>query len=109
MHRDRFFAVVDLGATNVRVSYGNAEGLRDKISEKTDKESGPEGVAEQIIQMMELLHIKIAAIGAVPAISNLYRLGPFCEFFISLSIRFRCASTLAFLSGFSTSANSSPL
>ena len=63
MLRDRFYAAVDLGATNVRVSYGNAEGLREKITERTDRESGPEGVADQILQMLELLDVRFQAIG----------------------------------------------
>jgi glucokinase len=63
MHRDRNYAAVDLGATNVRVSYGDAEGLREKITEQTDRESGPEGVADQIIQMLELIDVRISAIG----------------------------------------------
>ena len=63
MHRERYYAAVDLGATNVRVSYGNAEGLREKITERTDRESGPEGVADQILQMLELLDVRFQAIG----------------------------------------------
>lgn len=63
MLQDRFYAAVDLGATNVRVSYGNAEGLREKITERTDRESGPEGVADQILQMLELLDVRFHAIG----------------------------------------------
>ena len=71
MHRERFYATVDLGATNVRVSYGNAEGLREKITEKTDRESGPEGVADQIIQMLELIDVRLSAIG-VGSIGPIY-------------------------------------
>ena len=41
MHRDRFYAAVDLGATNVRVSYGNAEGLREKITERAARKGSP--------------------------------------------------------------------
>ena len=63
MHQERYYAAVDLGATNVRVSYGNAEGLREKITERTDRESGPEGVADQILQMLELLDVRFQAIG----------------------------------------------
>jgi len=71
MHRDRFYAAVDLGATNVRVSYGNAEGLKEKITERTDRENGPEGVADQILQMLELLDARFSAIG-VGSIGPIY-------------------------------------
>jgi len=71
MHRERFYAAVDLGATNVRVSYGNAEGLRETITERTNRESGPEGISDQILQMLELIDVRISAIG-VGSIGPIY-------------------------------------
>ena len=71
MHRERFYAAVDLGATNVRVSYGNAEGLRETRTERTDREGGPEGISDQIIQMLELIDVRISAIG-VGSIGPIY-------------------------------------
>ena len=71
MHRERFYAAVDLGATNVRISYGNAEGLKEKRTEKTDRESGPEGISDQIIQMLEYIDVRLSAIG-VGSIGPIY-------------------------------------
>ena len=44
---------VDLGATNVRVGIGTKEGrILKKISEKTDKSHGSDGISKQIIGMI---------------------------------------------------------
>ena len=59
----RFYAAVDLGATNVRVTYGDMTGIRAKLMEPTDRGSA-EGVVEQIIRMIRDLGIlEPAAIG----------------------------------------------
>jgi glucokinase len=59
----RFYAAVDLGATNVRVTYGDMTGIKDKLMEATDRGSA-EGVVEQIIRMIRELGIREpAAIG----------------------------------------------
>ena len=47
---------VDVGATNVRVGVGDNNGhILKKISAKTDKTHGSEGIAQQIIQMIHKL------------------------------------------------------
>lgn len=47
---------VDLGATNVRAAVGDNKGrILRKLSEKTDKQHGPEGISAQIIRMIRLL------------------------------------------------------
>ncbi len=57
------YAAVDIGATNVRVSYGDADGLKEKLSERTDRDNGPGGVARQIIRMLCSLDVNVKAIG----------------------------------------------
>ena len=60
----RIYAAVDIGATNIRVAYGDATGIKRKITEATDRNSGADGIAVQIIRMVRSLHIKgLAAIG----------------------------------------------
>lgn len=49
----KFYAAVDLGATNVRVASCSSSRLVKKISENTDRASGPKGIATQIIRMIE--------------------------------------------------------
>jgi glucokinase len=44
---------VDLGGTNVRIALGDKEGrILARLSEKTEKTKGPEGVSNQIIEMI---------------------------------------------------------
>ena len=58
------YAAVDIGATNVRVAFGDEEGLIKKVVEKTDRENRPEGVSAQIIRLVRSLDIEeLAAIG----------------------------------------------
>jgi len=49
------FAGVDLGATNVRVARGDENGIERKLAEPTDRSGGADGVAAQIIRMIEAL------------------------------------------------------
>jgi glucokinase len=47
---------VDVGATNIRITLGNETGqILTKISEKTDKNKGPESISNQIIKMIHSL------------------------------------------------------
>jgi glucokinase len=56
MVRGNYAIGVDLGATNVRVGIGTAEGrILVKICEKTDKSHGSEGISAQIIGMIHSL------------------------------------------------------
>lgn len=57
------YAVVDLGATRVRVARGDGRGLADKLVESTETRGGPEGVVDQIIRMIRALGISASAIG----------------------------------------------
>jgi glucokinase len=57
------FIAVDLGATNLRVATGDKNGIQRKISEKTDRVNGPNGVANQIIKMVKSLNPNPEAIG----------------------------------------------
>ena len=50
---------VDLGGTNVRVALGDENGrILAKISERTEKAKGPEGVSEQIARIIHYLEEK---------------------------------------------------
>jgi len=52
---------VDLGGTNVRVAIGDDEGrILAKVSERTDKSRGPEGISEQIARIIHYLEKKEA-------------------------------------------------
>ncbi len=51
----RGFVAVDIGATNVRVSSGDEQGLGRKVSERTDVDHGPEGISDQLIRMVKAL------------------------------------------------------
>ena len=58
------YAAVDLGATNVRVARCSSTRLLEKTSERTDRASGQEGIADQIVCMIESLDIEgLEAIG----------------------------------------------
>lgn len=57
------FIAVDIGATKIRVASGNMEGIDEKITEKTDRRNGPEGVSQQIIRMIRELVDSPEAIG----------------------------------------------
>jgi glucokinase len=58
------YVAVDLGATRVRVAYGNEAGLKEKLVEFTNTSQGPTGIAIQIIEMINKLNVKkIVAIG----------------------------------------------
>jgi glucokinase len=47
---------VDVGGTNVKIVLGNETGqILTKVSEKTEKNKGPEGVSNQIIEMIHSL------------------------------------------------------
>jgi glucokinase len=43
---------VDIGATKLRVAFGNQEGIISKLIEDTDKNHGPLGISAQIIRMI---------------------------------------------------------
>jgi len=50
---------VDLGGTNVRVALGDEKGrILAKVSERTEKTKGPEGISEQIAQIIRYLEKK---------------------------------------------------
>jgi len=52
---------VDLGGTNVRVAIGDDKGrILAKVSERTDKSRGPEGISEQIARIIHYLEKKEA-------------------------------------------------
>jgi len=60
----RLYAAVDLGATNVRVAYGDKTGIKKKLMRATDKSRGAGGIAAQITRMIRELEVKwIDAIG----------------------------------------------
>ncbi len=67
----RLYAAVDIGATNVRATSGDEDGLREKASERTDRDHGANGVSAQIIRMIrsleigELVSIGIGSIGPI--------------------------------------------
>ncbi|UCD43931.1 MAG: ROK family protein [Candidatus Bathyarchaeota archaeon] len=65
----RFYAAVDIGATNVRVALGDKEGLAEKRSERTDRENGAAGVSWQIVRM-------IGGLSAAPASIGVGSIGP---------------------------------
>ncbi len=52
-----FFAV-DIGATKLRVAFGDQRGIISKLSEFTDKNHGPLGLSAQIIRMIHQFDIK---------------------------------------------------
>ncbi|RJS87144.1 ROK family protein [Candidatus Bathyarchaeota archaeon] len=57
---------VDLGGTNIRVALGNDEGrILAKISERTEKTKGPEGISEQIARIIRCLEKKEAKTGEI--------------------------------------------
>ena len=52
---------VDLGGTNVRIALGDEEGrILAKISERTEKTKGPEGISEQIARIIRCLEERAA-------------------------------------------------
>ena len=53
----RLSAAVDLGATKIRVAYGDETGIKQKLTEATNKSSA-DGIAEQIIRMLRDLGVK---------------------------------------------------
>jgi len=57
------YAAVDLGATNVRAAVGDERELRSKVSERTERSRGAEGVSEQIVRLIEALPGDFKAIG----------------------------------------------
>ena len=57
------YAAVDLGATNVRAAIGDERELRSKVSERTERSRGAEGVSEQIVRLIEALPGGFRAIG----------------------------------------------
>lgn len=60
----RLYVAVDLGATNIRAAAGDATGIKRRIAEPTDKSSGAEGIAAQIIRMIRALDTgELAAVG----------------------------------------------
>ena len=57
---------VDLGGTNIRVALGDDEGrILAKISERTEKTKGPEGISEQIARIIRCLEKKEAKTGEI--------------------------------------------
>jgi len=60
---------VDLGGTNVRVALGDENGrILAKISERTEKAKGPEGVSEQIARIIHYLEEKKVKTGKITGI-----------------------------------------
>jgi len=60
----RLYAAVDLGATNVRVAYGDKTGIKKKLMRTTDRSRGAEGVAAQITRMIREFEVnEIDAVG----------------------------------------------
>ena len=58
------YVAVDLGATNVRVACGDEAGFKKKLAEATDRSSGADGIAAQVIRMTKALNIEgLASIG----------------------------------------------
>lgn len=52
----KFIVGVDVGGTNVRVALGDERGrILSRLTERTDKSSGPEGVSRQIVRMIRSL------------------------------------------------------
>lgn len=52
----KFMVGVDIGGTNIRVALGDERGnIITRLSERTDKSSGPEGITHQIIRMIDSL------------------------------------------------------
>ncbi|MEM2901423.1 MAG: ROK family protein [Candidatus Bathyarchaeia archaeon] len=52
----KFIVGVDVGGTNVRVALGDDRGsIVSRLTERTDKSSGPEGVSRQIVRMIRTL------------------------------------------------------
>jgi len=47
------YIAVDIGATNIRVASGNHNGLKDKLTEPTEKNDGTYGVSRQIIRLID--------------------------------------------------------
>lgn len=61
---EKLYAVVDLGATNIRVACGDERGLKKRLTEATDMGRGAEGIAAQIVRMIDSLEIEdLTAIG----------------------------------------------
>jgi glucokinase len=52
------YIAVDIGATNIRVAIGNKDGLKKKVVEPTQIETGPKGIPEQIIRLIESIKIE---------------------------------------------------
>jgi len=51
---------VDIGGTNVRIALGDEEGhILAKLSEKTEKTKGPQGVSQQIIEMIRSIQARM--------------------------------------------------
>jgi glucokinase len=57
------YVAVDLGATNVRAAVGDEGGLRARISERTERSRGAEGIPDQIVRLIEGLPGGFKAIG----------------------------------------------
>ena len=73
------YVAVDLGATKVRVALGSSTRLMTKISERTDRNNGAEGVAAQIVRMIETLgaegleSIGVGSIGPLDLVAGCLR------------------------------------
>lgn len=49
------YIAIDIGASNIRVAKGDYNGLKKKVMEPTEIHKGPNGVAEQIIRLINSL------------------------------------------------------
>lgn len=59
---------MDLGATNVRVAYGDKTGIKKKLMRATDKSRGAEGIASQITHMiceLDVRRIDVIGVGSI--------------------------------------------
>jgi glucokinase len=63
MNMGETYVAVDLGATNVRAAVGDEGQLRCKVSERTERSRGAEGISEQIVRLIEALPGGFRAIG----------------------------------------------
>ena len=66
----RVYAAVDLGATSVRVAYGDETGINQKLTEATNKSSA-DGIVDQIIRMIRDLGVEGPTVIGVGSIGPL--------------------------------------
>jgi len=57
---------VDLGGTNLRAALGDDEGnILRRVEERTERDRGPEGIANQIVEMIRSLDLRIEKIAGI--------------------------------------------